>query len=173
MKYSKLILIVSLLLFQLNFAQEKADIVLNKALTEAKANKKNVLLIFHASWCGWCKMMEKNMNLPETKPLFEKNFVTTYLDVQERGEKKSLENPGAQEMMNKYKGQNAGLPFWLVLNPKGQILADSFDGKGDNLGSPATPEEVNSFLAKLEKSSKLNKEELQTIHKVFAKKPQE
>lgn len=163
---------MGLLLFQLNFAQEKADIVLNKALKEAKAKKKNVLLVFHASWCGWCKMMEKNMNLPETKPLFEKNFVTAYLDVQERGEKKNLENPGGQEMMNKYKGQNAGLPFWLVITPKGQVLADSFDEKGDNLGSPATPEEVHSFLAKLEKSSKLNKEELQTIEKVFVKKAQ-
>ncbi|MDN5396256.1 MAG: hypothetical protein L0G05_07005 [Chryseobacterium sp.] len=72
--------------------------------------------------------------------------------------------------MNKYKGENAGLPFWLILNPKGEVLADSFDSKGDNLGSPATPEEVSSFLAKLEKSSKMNKEELQTIQKVFVKK---
>lgn len=172
MKCNKIILIVGLLLFQLNFAQEKADIVLNKALKEAKAKNKNVLLVFHASWCKWCKMMEKNMTLPETKPLFDKNFVTAYLDVQERGEKKSLENPGGQEIMNKYKGENAGLPFWLVLNPKGQVLADSFDEKGDNLGSPATPEEVNSFLAKLEKSSKLNKEELQTIQSAFVKKTQ-
>ncbi|ANF51619.1 thioredoxin [Chryseobacterium glaciei] len=172
MKCNKIILIVGLLLFQLNFAQEKAEVVLNKALTEAKAQNKNVLLVFHASWCKWCKMMEKNMNLPETKPLFDKNFVTAYLDVQERGEKKSLENPGGQEIMNKYKGENAGLPFWLVLDPKGKVLADSFDEKGDNLGSPATPEEVNSFIAKLEKSSKLNKEELQTIQSVFVKKVQ-
>ncbi|MDN5476134.1 MAG: thioredoxin family protein [Chryseobacterium sp.] len=170
MKYSKIIVIAALLLFQLSIAQEKADIELNKALKEAKAQKKNVLLVFHASWCGWCKLMEKNMNLPETKPIFEKKFVTTYIDVQERGEKKKLENPGGQELMNKYKGENAGLPFWLILNPKGEVLADSFDSKGDNLGSPATPEEVSSFLAKLEKSSKMNKEELQTIQKVFVKK---
>jgi len=172
MKYNKIILIVGLLLFQLNFAQEKADVVLNKALTEAKAKNKNVLLVFHASWCKWCKMMEKNMNLPETKPLFDKTFVTAYLDVQERGEKKSLENPGGQEIMNKYKGENAGLPFWLVLDAKGKVLADSFDEKGDNLGSPSTPEEVNSFIAKLEKSSKLNKKELETIQNIFVKKAQ-
>ncbi|PIF46992.1 thioredoxin-like protein [Chryseobacterium sp. 52] len=170
MKLLKVILVASLFLFQLNAAQEKADIELNKALTEAKAQKKNVLLVFHASWCGWCKLMEKNMNLPETKPIFDKKFVTTYIDVQERGEKKKLENPGGQELMNKYKGENAGLPFWLVLNPKGEVLADSFDSKGDNLGSPATPEEVSSFLAKLEKSSKMSKQELLTIQKVFVKK---
>lgn len=172
MKYSKIILVFVVLLFQLNFAQEKADVVLKKAFTEAKAKNKNVLLVFHASWCKWCKMMEKNMTLPETKPLFEKNFVIAYLAVQERAEKKSFENPGGQEIMNKYKGETAGLPFWLLLNPKGEVLADSFNEKGENLGSPATAEEVSSFLAKLEKSSKLTKEELQIIQKVFEKKVQ-
>ena len=170
MKYSKIIIVVTLFLFQLGAAQEKADIVLNKAFTEAKTGKKNVLLVFHASWCKWCKMMEKNMDLPETKPIFDKRFVTAYVDVQERGDKKSLENPGGQELMNKYKGENAGLPYWLILNPKGEVLADSFDAKGENLGSPATPEEVTAFIAKLDKSSKLSKEESQIIEKVFVKK---
>lgn len=170
MKYSKIIVIVALLLFQLGTAQEKADVVVKKAFTEAKASKKNVLLVFHASWCKWCKMMEKNMNLPETQPIFGSRFVTAYVDVQERGEKKALENPGGQELMNKYKGENAGLPFWLILNPKGEVLADSFNTKGENLGSPSTPEEVATFIAKLDKSSKLKKEEAQVIEKVFVKK---
>ncbi len=170
MKYSKIIVIVTLLLFQLGAAQEKADVVLNKAYKEAKAGKKNVLLVFHASWCKWCKMMEKNMDLPEAKPIFDKRFVTAYVDVQERGDKKSLENPGGQELMNKYKGENAGLPFWLILNPKGEVLADSFNIKGENLGSPATPEEVATFIAKLGEASKLNNEEAKIIEKVFVKK---
>lgn len=170
MKYSKIIIVVTLLLFQLGAAQEKADIIVNKAITEAKAGNKNVLLVFHASWCKWCKMMEKNMNLPETKPIFDKRFVTAYIDVQERGDKKSLENPGGQELMNKFNGENAGLPFWLILNSKGEVLADSFDAKGENLGSPATPEEVTAFIDKLGKASKLSNEESQTIEKVFVKK---
>lgn len=170
MKYSKIIIIVTLLLFQLGAAQEKADIIVNKAITEAKAGNKNVLLMFHASWCKWCKMMEKNMDLPETKPIFDKRFVTAYIDVQERGDKKSLENPGGQELMNKFNGENAGLPFWLILNSKGEFLADSFDAKGENLGSPATPEEVTAFITKLGKASKLSNEEAQIIEKVFVKK---
>lgn len=170
MKYSKIIAVVALLLFQLGAAQEKADVVLNKASIEAKESKKNILLVFHASWCKWCKVMEKNMNLPETQPIFGDRFVTAYVDVQERGEKKSLENPGGQELMNKYKGENAGLPFWLILNPKGEVLADSFNTKGENLGSPSTPEEVAAFIAKLEKTSTLKKEEAQIIEKVFTKK---
>ncbi|MBV8328717.1 thioredoxin family protein [Chryseobacterium sp.] len=170
MKYSKIIVVVALFLFQFGMAQEKANIVLNKALVEAKTHNKNVLLMFHASWCKWCKMMEKNMNLPEAKPIFDKKFVIAYIDVQERPEKKSLENPGGQELMNKYKGEKAGLPFWLILNSKGEVLANSFDEKGENLGSPSTPQEITSFTEKLKKTSKLNKEELQIIGNVFAKK---
>ena len=170
MKISKILLFLGLLLFQLHFAQEKADVVLNKALTEAKSKNKNVLLMFHASWCKWCHVMEKNMNLPETKPIFDKKFVTAYVDVQEMGEKKKLENPGGEALMEKYKGKEAGLPFWLVLNPKGEVLADSFNDKNENLGCPSTAEEVDVFVAKLKKSSKMNDKELQMVKQTFLKK---
>lgn len=170
MKISKILLFLGLLLFQLHFAQEKADVVLNKALTEAKSKNKNVLLMFHASWCKWCHVMEKNMNLPETRPIFDKKFVTAYIDVQEMGEKKKLENPGGEVLMEKYKGKDAGLPFWLVLNPKGEVLADSFNDKNENLGCPSTAEEVDVFVAKLKKSSKMNDKELQMVKQTFLKK---
>ncbi len=170
MKFSKIFLIAGLLFFQLNFAQEKAEDILKKALTEAKAGNKNVLLMFHASWCKWCHIMEKNMNLPETKPVFDKKFVTTYIDVQEEGEKKKLENPGGEELMNRYKGKDAGLPFWLILNPKGEVLADSFNDKKENLGCPSTAEEVDVFAAKLKKSAKMDDNELQAVRNAFMKK---
>ncbi|WP_294221084.1 thioredoxin family protein [uncultured Chryseobacterium sp.] len=169
MKFSRILLMAGLLLFQLNFAQQKADVILKKALTEAKAKNKNVLLMFHASWCKWCHTMENNMKLPETKPVFEKKFVTAYVDVQEMGDKKKLENPGGEELMNKYKGKDAGLPFWLILNAKGEVLADSFNDKKENLGCPSTAEEVDVFLAKLKKSSRMNDNELQAVRKAFLK----
>ncbi|MFY7846687.1 MAG: thioredoxin family protein, partial [Chryseobacterium gambrini] len=99
-----------------------------------------------------------------------KKFVTTYVDVQEMGEKKKLENPGGEALMEKYKGKDAGLPFWLVLNPKGEMLADSFNDKNENLGCPSTAEEVDVFVAKLKKSSKMNDKELQTVKQSFLKK---
>lgn len=170
MKFSKIFLIAGLLFFQLNFAQEKAEDILTKALTEAKSGNKNVLLMFHASWCKWCHIMEKNMNLPETKPVFDKKFITAYIDVQEAGEKKKLENPGGEELMNRYKGKDAGLPFWLILNPKGEVLADSFNDKKENLGCPSTAEEVDVFAAKLKKSAKMGDNELQAVRKAFLKK---
>jgi thiol-disulfide isomerase/thioredoxin len=159
-----------LLFFQLNPAQERAEVILKKALTEAGSKNKNVLLMFHASWCKWCHVMENNMNLPETKPVFDKKLVTAYVDVQEMGDKKKLENPGGEDLMNKYKGKDAGLPFWLILNPKGEVLADSFNDKKENLGCPSTAEEVDVFLAKLKKSSKMSDHELQLVEKAFMQK---
>jgi thioredoxin-related protein len=50
MKFSKIIVILTIFLFQFNFDQEKADVELNKALTEAKSKKKNLLLVFNPSW---------------------------------------------------------------------------------------------------------------------------
>uniref|UniRef100_A0AAU6WN83 Thioredoxin family protein n=1 Tax=Chryseobacterium endophyticum TaxID=1854762 RepID=A0AAU6WN83_9FLAO len=57
------------------FCSAKGRCDFEKALTEAKAKNKNVLLMFHASWCKWCHTMENNMKLPETKPVFEKNLL--------------------------------------------------------------------------------------------------
>ena len=43
---------------------QTATEILTKAQNQAKVENKNVFLIFHASWCGWCKKMEKNMDDP-------------------------------------------------------------------------------------------------------------
>ena len=158
MKYTKILFAAFLLCFSLTaFSQEKAEIVLEKAQQQAKLENKNVLVFFHASWCGWCKLMEKKMNRDETKELFDKNYVLASLDVQERGEKKKLQNPGGEEMMAKYGGEKAGLPFFVFITPEGKVLENSYTENKENLGCPSTEEEVKIFVDKLMKTSKLEK----------------
>jgi thioredoxin-related protein len=146
---------------------EPAQDVLNKAYKQAKKEKKKVFLIFHASWCTWCKKMESNMALPEMKPLFEQNYVLAYLDVQEPPKKKDLENPGADEVLKKFKGEKSGIPFFVILDAKGNLLEDSFDAKGDNLGCPASKEEVAEFITMLKNTSKLSEKDLALISEKF------
>lgn len=146
---------------------EPAQDVLNKAYKQAAREKKNVMLMFHASWCTWCKKMESKMALPEMKPLFEKNYVLAYLDVQEPPQKKTLENPGADEVLKKFKGQDAGIPFFVILDARGNLLEDSFDAKGENIGCPASKEEVAEFIAMLKKTSKLKEKDLELISETF------
>lgn len=148
-------------------APEPATVVLDKAYAQAKKEKKKVLLMFHASWCTWCKKMENNMALPQMKPLFEKNYVLAYLDVQEPPKKKELENPGADEVLKKYKADRAGIPFFVILDAKGNLLEDSFDAKGDNIGCPASKEEVAEFTKMLKNTSKLTDNELAQIAETF------
>ncbi len=73
-----------------------------------------MILIFHASWCGWCKKMEASLSDPLCKKMFDDNYVIAYLDVMEQKEKQNLENPGSMEVMKKYEGDKSGLPIWLI-----------------------------------------------------------
>jgi thioredoxin-related protein len=148
-------------------AQEQASAVLEKAYQQAKKENKKVLVIFHASWCGWCKKMDNNMTTDATKKLFDDNYVVAHLTVQESPKNKNLENPGGDEVLKKYKGAQAGLPFWLILDSNGTLLADSFNEKGENSGCPSSPEEVADFVTKLKKTSKLNDKQLVVIKETF------
>jgi len=48
------------------------------------------------------------------------------VDVQERGNKiQTHENPGGQNIMSEFGGNNAGLPFVVFLNGKGTMIANS------------------------------------------------
>lgn len=160
------VLLFSLSLFR---AQENADAVLKTSLETAKKENKNVLLFFHASWCGWCKLMEKNMQAESTQAYFSRNFVLASVDVMESEKKKYLENPGGEKLLLKYAGRETGLPFWIILDKDGKILTDSFNEKGENLGSPASPEEVEIFVSKLQKTTAITPEEIAAVKKVFIK----
>ena len=148
-------------------AQETATAILQKAQAQAKKEHKNVFVMFHASWCGWCKKMEKNMESDACKKLFDDNFVSMQLTVQESPKNKSLENPGADTLLETYKGSKAGLPFWVILDANGKVLADSFNAKGENLGCPSSADEVAEFKAKLKKTTKLNESQLAVIADTF------
>ena len=150
-----------------SYAQEKAEIILLKAATQAKKENKKVFVLFHASWCGWCKKMDKNMTGEACGKLFGDNYVTAHITVQESPKNKALENPGGDELIKKYKGDRAGLPFWVILEPNGTLLADSYNSKGENLGCPSSPDEVTEFIAKLKKTSKLTDKQLAVIRETF------
>ena len=167
---TRLLLFATVLCFSfgLKAQQEPADKIYQQALQTAKKEKKNVLLIFHASWCGWCKKMEKNLNNEQVKPLMDKNYVTTYLSVLERGENiAKYENPGGQDLMAKLGGKDAGLPYWVILDGNGKVLDNSYNDKHENLGAPSAPEEIVALGEKLKKTSKLNPTEIETIKTVF------
>lgn len=160
------------------FAQTEmpsTETVLKQAYAQASKENKKVIIIFHASWCGWCRKMEASLNDPSCKQMFDDNYVIALIDVLENKGKENLENPGSLDLLKKYHGEKAGLPFWLILDAKGKLLADSqirpkgasLDTPGESIGCPASEKEVAYFAELLKATSKLTNDQLAVISKRF------
>lgn len=134
-------------------APDSAADVIGRARADAKKSGRNVLVLFHASWCGWCHRMEAFLNAPEIKPLIDKSLVVTWLTVQESPEHKAEENAGGEAMMDSLGGAKAGLPFFAILNWKGDMQINSLAPKTGNTGYPAQPGEIAHFIAMLQKAA--------------------
>jgi thioredoxin-related protein len=174
------LLFSAVLLFSISvsFAQETmptAESVLNQTYAQAAKENKKVLLIFHASWCGWCRKMTASLNDSTCKKMFDDHYVTVYLDVLEHKGSEGKENPGGLDVLKKYDAVDAGLPFWLILDAKGNTLATCEMPKAgaaakptDNVGCPAAPDEVDFFIKLLKATSNLTDSDFAVIRKRFS-----
>lgn len=171
MKRISILFVLTFFISAIGFSQAplSAEDIMATARKKAAAENKNVFLIFHASWCGWCHKMDTSMSDPLVKKYFTDNYVIEHLVVQESKNKKQLENPGAEAMMVQYKGEGQGIPFWLIFDKDGKLLADSRMENGDNTGCPAKENEVAHFVNVLKKTSRLKDNELAVIQKRFRK----
>lgn len=141
------------------------DIMRSSFATATKEHKK-VFLIYHASWCKWCKKLDSALTSSELKPVFDKYFVVTHLDVNERKEKvELLENAGGRELLKEHGGENAGLPYYVILDAKGRKLVDSKQMPGtSNIGYPGAPDEIKLFSGMLKKgASAMKKKDIGTV----------
>ena len=99
MKSKLLFLAIILLYIRNHYLPRKNPIrrakIIDEAYKLASREGKSVMIVFHASWCGWCKKFEASIGDPSCKDFFDKHFVIRYLDILERADKKNLENPDA------------------------------------------------------------------------------
>jgi hypothetical protein len=95
--------------------------------------------------------------------------VNVKLTVMERPEKKNLENPGGDAVLDKVGGKGAGLPFFAFLDAQGELIVNTkrpLPGKEDgaNIGHPFAPEEVDWFMTMLKKAApKMSEKETSTV----------
>ena len=166
------LLLISMTLFS---QQHTTDEILKEARGLASKENKKVFVIFHASWCGWCHKMDTAMNDPVCKKYFDDNYIIRHLTVYESKDKKDLETPGALELLTKYKGNDLGIPYWLIFDADGNLVADSkirpanaaTDTEGNNAGCPATENEVKFFIDVLKQTSSIDNKGLKTIYDRF------
>ena len=128
--------------------------VLDAALVEAGAQHKNVLVHFGASWCTWCRHLDAMLEGPELGKLFHDNYVIAHLTILESADKKALENPGAQALVENAIGKVDGVPFYMFFDSDGNRLATSEAmPDGGNIGHPVTAAEIKAFVGLLEKTA--------------------
>lgn len=175
MKRIILFLFLSLASVLVAGAQSKsADELLQAACAKAGKENKNVFVMFTASWCGWCHKMKNSMEDEDIRKYFEESFVSLYFVVDESGDKKSLETPGAAAFRTKYGGDNQGIPYWIVFNKDGIRIGDSMKPDGSplgrvNTGCPADEAEVDYFIKVLKQTTRLKEDQLEKISKRFRK----
>jgi thioredoxin-related protein len=165
-----LIILFSFLLVGNIYSQEKprtTNDILSEAYQLAAKENKKVFVIFHASWCYWCHKMDTAMNDATVRSIFYNNFIVRHLVVYESPNKKDQETPGALALLTKHKGNDEGIPYWLILDAKGNLIEDSKDDNGNNTGCPASKAEVDYFIAVLKRTVKITDKEALLIHTRF------
>ena len=58
-----------------------AQAQVTQALAKAKADNKQVMIVFGANWCGDCKMLDGEFKKPALKALLDANYVVVKVDV--------------------------------------------------------------------------------------------
>jgi hypothetical protein len=131
-----------------------ASSVVAAAVERARAEQKAVLIEFGASWCTWCRNFDAFVKAPDAGPVLSQHFVIVNLIARERDDKKALEHPGGNALMDEWGGANSGLPFYVFLDSTGKKVADSNAmPDGSNIGFPAVPAEIRAFIALMDKAA--------------------
>jgi hypothetical protein len=127
-----------------------------------------VFLHFGAPWCGWCRKLEAYLAHPEVEAVFTSAFVPVTIDVDRM--------TGGKEIESKHRPAGCeGLPFFVLLDAEGGVLADSVAPAPNpgNVGCPVEPHEIRHFIAALrEASPSLSDEQIATLEGHLPKVPQ-
>ena len=78
-RYLSLLLFIGLTWGQTNQVPS-IQVVMDSAYKAAKNEDRHILLIFHTSWCDYCKLLIDGLTNNESKIFFDENFIVTTIN---------------------------------------------------------------------------------------------
>jgi thioredoxin-related protein len=160
--FSLLILCLSILVFSqegINFQQTS----FKEILAKAKAEKKLIFIDAYASWCGPCKLMERNIfPLQSVKEYYNSSFINARFDM-EKGE--------GPELAMKYGIRS--YPTFLFLNGDGEVVMKNYGYMSEQdfltIGKEANqPKYANSSNKELFEKGEKDPEFLMNMMRLYA-----
>jgi len=130
---------------------DSTETILKAASAKAVKEKKNILVMFHASWCGWCHKLDDFLEKSEPGKKVAAQFVTVHVTVMESEDHKADENAGGMDLLKKLGGGETGIPYYAIMDSSQKTLITSNPNKDKpgNVGYPAAPEEIAHFMKML------------------------
>jgi thioredoxin-related protein len=123
-----------------------AEKLLAEAKSRAKAADKRVFVQVGSSGCGWCHRLEDFVT--DHSALFEPDYVYLKINVSRM--------TGGEEIAKRLGcDSKGGVPWSAIVDAEGKVLTTSDSPKG-NIGYPFEPEEIEHFIAMLNKSAQHN-----------------
>jgi thioredoxin 1 len=113
---------------------------IQSALTQARQQHKNILLVFGADWCYDCHVLEKAFHRPDVAAVLNANYVIADIDVGEGD--KNLDLAAAYQIP-----LNRGVPAIAVLDANGTLIYSQKNGEWERARALA-PRDLLVFLDK-------------------------
>ena len=92
-----------------------AQVQVSQALAKAKADNKQLMIVFGANWCGDCKMLDGEFKKPAMKALLDANYVVVKVDVNRFNKNLDVVKPYG-EVIKK------GIPSIVIATPTNQLM---------------------------------------------------
>ncbi len=92
-----------------------AQVQVSQALAKAKADNKQLMIVFGANWCGDCKMLDGELKKPALKALLDANYIIVKVDVNRFNKNLDVVKPYG-EVIKK------GIPSIVIATPDNKLV---------------------------------------------------